>query len=36
MTMLNAPTINDLKRAKLIFGPRLQSWIEQRNIDINN
>ena len=36
MTMLNAPTINDLKRAKLIFGPRLQSWIEQRNIDIYN
>ena len=36
MTMLNAPTINDLKRAKLIFGPRLHSWIEQRNIDINN
>ncbi|MGY3480207.1 type 2 isopentenyl-diphosphate Delta-isomerase [Staphylococcus cohnii] len=36
MTMLNAPTINDLKGSKMIFGPRLQSWIDQRNIDISN
>ncbi|MGW7948305.1 type 2 isopentenyl-diphosphate Delta-isomerase [Staphylococcus xylosus] len=34
MTMLDAKSIKDLQHAQLIFGPKLQSWIEQRGLDI--
>lgn len=34
MTMLDARSPKDLKNAQMIFGPKLQSWIDQRNIDI--
>lgn len=34
MTMLDARSPKDLKKAQMIFGPKLQSWIDQRNIDI--
>lgn len=34
MTMLDARSPKDLKNAQMIFGPKLQSWIDQRNIDV--
>ncbi|MCE7784829.1 type 2 isopentenyl-diphosphate Delta-isomerase [Staphylococcus xylosus] len=34
MTMLDAKSIKDLQHAQMIFGPKLQSWIEQRGLDI--
>ncbi|RIP37397.1 type 2 isopentenyl-diphosphate Delta-isomerase [Staphylococcus gallinarum] len=34
MTMLNARSIDELKQAQIVYGPRLHSWIEQRNLDI--
>jgi len=34
MTMLNAKDIEDLRHAQMIFSPKLQSWIEQRNLNI--
>ncbi|MDK9858279.1 type 2 isopentenyl-diphosphate Delta-isomerase [Staphylococcus equorum] len=34
MTMLDTPTIKDLKQSQMIFSPKLESWIEQRGLDI--
>ncbi|NQD99290.1 type 2 isopentenyl-diphosphate Delta-isomerase, partial [Staphylococcus xylosus] len=34
MTMLDAKAIKDLQHAQMIFSPKLQSWIEQRGLDI--
>ncbi|MBM2657266.1 type 2 isopentenyl-diphosphate Delta-isomerase [Staphylococcus pseudoxylosus] len=34
MTMLDAKSIKDLQHAQMIFSPKLQSWIEQRGLDI--
>lgn len=34
MTMLNAQSIDELKQAQIVYGPRLHAWIEQRNLDI--
>lgn len=34
MTMLNAKSIKDLQHAQMVFSPKLQSWIEQRGLDI--
>ncbi|MBF0812241.1 type 2 isopentenyl-diphosphate Delta-isomerase [Staphylococcus sp. mip270_02] len=34
MTMLDAKAIKDLQHAQMIFSPKLQSWIEQRSLDI--
>ncbi|NWK83194.1 type 2 isopentenyl-diphosphate Delta-isomerase [Staphylococcus sp. GSSP0090] len=34
MTMLDAKTIKDLKQTQMVFSPKLQSWIEQRGLDI--
>src|SRR5699024_7280214 len=34
MTMLDAPTIKDLQQTQMIFGPKLESWIAQRGLDI--
>lgn len=34
MTMLNAQSIDGLKQAQIVYGPRLHAWIEQRNLDI--
>ena len=34
MTMLDARSPKDFKNAQMIFGPKLQSWIDQRNIDV--
>ncbi|MCE5130107.1 type 2 isopentenyl-diphosphate Delta-isomerase [Staphylococcus saprophyticus] len=34
MTMLDVKTIKDLKQTQMVFSPKLQSWIEQRGLDI--
>ncbi|WP_436960694.1 type 2 isopentenyl-diphosphate Delta-isomerase [Staphylococcus xylosus] len=34
MTMLDAKSIKDLQHAQMVFSPKLQSWIEQRGLDI--
>lgn len=34
MTMLDVKTIKDLKQTQMVFSPKLQSWIEQRDLDI--
>ncbi|WP_436950936.1 type 2 isopentenyl-diphosphate Delta-isomerase [Staphylococcus shinii] len=34
MTMVNAKSIKDLQHAQMVFSPKLQSWIEQRGLDI--
>ncbi|WP_436854604.1 type 2 isopentenyl-diphosphate Delta-isomerase [Staphylococcus caeli] len=35
MTMLDARTIKNLKQTQMVLSPKLQSWIEQRNLDIH-
>ena len=34
MTMLNARTIEDLKQSQLVFSPKLESWINQRQLEL--
>ena len=34
MTMLDVKTIKDLKQTQMVFSHKLQSWIEQRGLDI--
>ncbi|PTI73141.1 type 2 isopentenyl-diphosphate Delta-isomerase [Staphylococcus xylosus] len=34
MTMLDTKSIKDLQHAQMVFSPKLQSWIEQRGLDI--